>query len=111
MQIHFSMLLAEGFLWALLLGAFGARKWLAVILSVAAVVAMYVGKEGLELYLRGSTEAYITLGVLAGVTGLMVLAVALIGASIGGAAWTWASALLLPEEEMDVEMVDEAESQ
>jgi hypothetical protein len=110
MQINFHMLLAEGFLWALLLGAFGARKWLAVILSVTAVSAMYVGRSGLELFERGSTEAYITLGVLAGMSVLMVLAVSLIGASVGGAAWKWASAQIQPEDE-EIEMVDEAESQ
>jgi hypothetical protein len=49
----------------------------------------------------------ITLYVLAGVAAFMALAVALIGASVGGAAWTLASAQINPEEEM--EMVDEAE--
>jgi hypothetical protein len=107
MQINFPMLLAEAFLWALLLGAFGARKWFAVILSVTGVSAMYLLRSGLDLYTRGTNEAMITLYVLAGVAAFMALAVALIGASVGGAAWTLASAQFNPEEEM--EMVDEAE--
>jgi hypothetical protein len=102
------MLLIEAFIWAFALGAFGARKWLAIGMSVLLVSGMYLAQTALALIESVSIDNQIALGTLAGVAVLSALAIGAIGASAGGAVWAWAASQLYPEEEA---AIDEGEAE
>ncbi|MEN3364094.1 MAG: hypothetical protein V7606_1368 [Burkholderiales bacterium] len=106
MHIDFPILFAEAFFWALLLGALGARSWIAAGITVVVVSGIHVGKIALDLFLVASVESYAWLAFLS--VGVLVpgCILASIGSSIGGYTGRWIVSLFRPAEE---ELLDEAE--
>jgi hypothetical protein len=83
MQIEFSVLLFQAFLWALLLGAFGLRQAIAALIGVLVTGGLHLGLLAADLALKGTVAAYSELGFLLAVAMTPAIMVAAIGASIG----------------------------
>jgi hypothetical protein len=110
MHIDFPILFAEFFLWAMLLGVAGTRRWIAAGSTIIVVSCIHLGQIATDLFLVGSNEAYgwlvfLSIGVL-----VPSCILASIGCSIGGFVGRWIVSIFQPDEEIVDEVQDEVQS-